>query len=124
MAQQTEAVPAQCIGRIQRMVHSDFEGVVRAQWQVYAATVSRQIKCNQFDVAKIRGQRHEAGGIVQPTMQSQHFGCACAPAAQCMQSTERDVQDGFFESDAHASVLAAMPASAATCDGASLRQGM
>ena len=110
-------------------LHRAGERVVGARRQVRAAAVAGQVERDQVDVVQVRGQRHEAGGVVEPAMQREHARRAGVPprsAGRCGRAavSRRDLAHAAPRAHAPPARVAPSAASASACAGASLRQGM
>ena len=68
--------------------------VIGACGQMHATAVAGQVDRHQFDRIQMPGQRHEAGGIIQPAMQGQHARFAGAATAQRGDAAQRDIKLG------------------------------
>jgi hypothetical protein len=72
MAEQAEAVPAQCVGDIEHVADRGGRGVAGTGRQMRAVAMAGQVDGHQLQRRQVRRQRHEAGGVVEPAMQGQH----------------------------------------------------
>ncbi len=121
MAEQVEAVPAQCIGDVEHVADRGGRGVVGTGRQMRAVAMTGQVDGNQLQRRQVRRQRHEAGRVVEPAVQGQHAR-AIAVVAQAGDARATDLQ--FKRLQTHASEATASRASARACSGSALRQGM
>ncbi|KAG0904831.1 hypothetical protein G6F32_017267 [Rhizopus arrhizus] len=80
-----------------------------------------QIDGDQLQRGQVRGQWHEAGGVVEPAVQGQHAR-TLAVVAQAGDACATDLE--FKRMQAHASEATASRARARACSGSALRQGM
>jgi hypothetical protein len=133
MPEQREALPAQRIGDVERRVDRAGEGIVGARRQVRAATVAGQVRRDQVDARQVRGQRHEAGGVVEPAVQRQHLRRAGRAGAQAGDAAQRRIEHELLHRSrllrrrrghSAASARCTRAASMSACAGDALRQGM
>ena len=93
MPEQGEAVPPERVGHREHRARGVDHGVLGRGRQVRAGAMAGQVGGDQLDSRQVRLQRHEAGRVVEPTVQREHPRRARRPTAQAGEASEVGVDD-------------------------------